>query len=136
MMLRTAMALMTLAGAVSAEEANIDNGQYTYLYFCAECHGKDASGVGPIAEMLAIERPELNSLSDSNHGIFPTLYVAKQIDGRGQAAGHGDMSIFGWSLESEKKVPIKLEDGQILMVTQHLWGLLAYLETVQTQPSK
>jgi mono/diheme cytochrome c family protein len=136
MLLRTAMALMIFAGAASAEEANIENGRYTYLYFCAECHGKDASGIGPIAEMMALEPPELTGLSDRNHGDFPTLYVATQIDGRTKAVGHGDMPIFGWSLESEKQVPIKLEDGQTLMVTEHLAALLAYLESVQAKLSK
>ena len=59
----------------------------TYLYFCAEYHGKDASGIGPIAEMMAFEPPELTGLSDRNNGNSPTLYVATQIDGRAKAVG-------------------------------------------------
>jgi mono/diheme cytochrome c family protein len=136
MLLRMVTALMIVAGTAPAQEANIDNGRDTYLYFCAECHGKDAAGIGPIAEMLAFEPPELIGLSERNNGIFPTLYVATQIDGRARSVGHGDMPIFGWSLDSEKQVPIKLENGQMLMVTQHLLELLAYLESIQIKPSK
>ena len=49
MLLRMVTALMIVAGTAPAQEANIDNGRDTYLYFCAECHGKDAAGIGPIA---------------------------------------------------------------------------------------
>lgn len=135
MLLRMAMVVMTLAGPALSQERDLADGQDLFLYFCAECHGKNASGTGPIAEMMALEPPELTSLKNRNNGIFPTLLVATQIDGRTKTVGH-DMPIFGWSLEGGKQVKIKLPSGQILMVTQSLGNLIAYLESVQIEPSK
>lgn len=62
MLLRMALALSTLAGTVSAQDTNIDDGRDLFLYFCAECHGKNASRVGPIAEMMALDPPKLTTL--------------------------------------------------------------------------
>ncbi len=45
MLLRMAMVLMTLASPASSQERDLDDGQDLYLYFCAECHGKNASGL-------------------------------------------------------------------------------------------
>ena len=135
MLLRMVMVVMTLASPALSQESDLDDGQDLYLYFCAECHGKNASGIGPIAEMMALEPPELTGLTNRNNGVFPTLQVATQIDGRTKAVGH-DMPIFGWSLEGGRQVQIKLPSGQILMVTESLGNLLAYLESVQSEPSK
>ena len=133
MQLRLVLAAITLAGAASAQNTDVQNGQDLFLYFCAECHGKDAESIGPIAEMLAIEPPELTTLAERNGGKFPAEAVAKQIDGRIIAANHGDMPVFGPYLETEQSVAIKLPSGQPMMVTQHLADLISYLKTVQTE---
>lgn len=133
MQLRLVLAAITLAGAASAQNTDVQNGQDLFLYFCAECHGKDAESIGPIAEMLAIEPPELTTLAERNGGKFPAEAVAKQIDGRIIVANHGDMPVFGPYLETEQSVAIKLPSGQPMMVTQHLADLISYLKTVQTE---
>ena len=42
MLLRMAIALVTLAGPALSQESDLNDGQDLYLYFCAECHGKNA----------------------------------------------------------------------------------------------
>ena len=125
--------MMAAAGTASAQNTEVEKGQDLFLYFCAECHGSDAESIGPIAEMLAINPPELTSLAERNGGKFPTEYVAMQIDGRISVASHLDMPVFGPYLGSDQSVAIKLPSGQPMLVTQHLADLIAYLQFVQTE---
>jgi mono/diheme cytochrome c family protein len=134
LLFRLVLAMVAAAGTVSAQNTEVQKGQDLFLYFCAECHGKDARSIGPIAEMLAIEPPELTSLAERNGGKFPTESVAMQIDGRTSLASHGDMPVFGPYLVSDQSVAIKLPNGQPMMVSQHLANLIAYLQAVQFEP--
>lgn len=133
MMVRLFLVLATAAGAVSAQDADLEAGRDLFLYFCAECHGKDGASVGPIAEMLAIEPPDLTDLAERNQGVFPIKAVAMQIDGRTQNDAHSYMPVFGPSLDSDNSFSVALPDGQTMMVTQRLANLIAYLQSVQDQ---
>lgn len=126
--------MLAAAGAVSAQNTEVEKGQDLFLYFCAECHGNDAESIGPMAEMLAVRPPKLTSLAGRNGGKFPTESVAMQIDGRISLPSHGDMPVFGPYLDSIQSVAIKLPSGQPMMVTQNLADLIAYLQFVQTEP--
>lgn len=132
-MFRLVLAMVAAAGIAAAQNSEVENGQDLYLYFCAECHGKDAESVGPMAEMLAIKPPMLTSLAERNGGNFPTESVAMQIDGRISLPSHGYMPVFGPYLDSVQSVAIKLPSGQPMMVTQNLADLIAYLQFVQAE---
>lgn len=133
MLFRLVLAMVAAAGIASAQNSEVENGLDLYLYFCAECHGKDAESVGPMAEMLAIKPPMLTSLAERNGGTFPTASVAMQIDGRISLPSHGDMPVFGPYLDSVQSVAIKLQSGQPIIVTQNLADLIAYLQFVQAE---
>jgi mono/diheme cytochrome c family protein len=128
------LATIILAGPASTQNIEMKNGENLFLYFCAECHGRDAESIGPMAEMMAIEAPQLTTLSKRNGGDFPTETVAMQIDGRMNFGSHGDMPVFGPYLETVQSVPIKLTSGQTMMVTQNLADLITYLKAVQNVP--
>ena len=136
MIIRLVFIFAAAAGAVSAQDVNTEEGRDLFLYFCAECHGKDAASVGPMAEMLAIEPPDLTGLSVRNSGVFPTKFVAMQVDGRMQVEVHSFMPIFGRSLDSDQRVAIALPSGQPMFISQKLAELIAYLLTIQTQTAK
>lgn len=133
MIFRVVLALALTAGAVSAGGGNVENGRDLYLYFCAECHGKNAASVGPTAEMLVIEPPHLTELAKRNQGVFPIADVAMQIDGRIPIELHSYMPIFGPSLDDDQFVPFALPSGQTMMVPQPLADLLIYLQSIQKQ---
>lgn len=85
-----------------------------------------------MAEMLAIETPDLTKLSARNGGSFPTEIVARQIDGRAPLLAHGgEMPIFGPSLESDKNVALPLASGQPMMTGVPLASVIVYLESIQ-----
>jgi mono/diheme cytochrome c family protein len=129
-------AAMTTAMAMplAAQEADAEKGQALFASYCAQCHGADAKGGGPMAEMLAIETPDLTVLSRSNDGIFPTFVVATKIDGRAGVLAHGgDMPIFGPFLESDQNIAIALPNGQPMMTGLPLANVLVYLESIQAE---
>ena len=87
-----------------------------------------------MAEMLAIETPDLTELSKRNGGKFPTEAVAMQIDGRSPLLAHGgEMQIFGPSLDSDQNVALRLKSGQLLMTGLPLANVIVYLQSLQTE---
>ena len=125
---------VAMVGTTSAQEVSTRNGQDLYMTYCWQCHGRDATGNGPMAEMLAIVTPDLTKLAARNEGNFPTEVVAKKIDGRAPLLAHGgEMPIFGPSLESDQNVALRLSSGQPLMTGLPLANVVAYLESLQAK---
>ena len=134
MLLRTCLALFLTAGAAAAQEAEPDiaTGQDLFRAYCAQCHGPAGKGDGPIAQMLAIETPDLTRIAARNGGPFPTGEVAMKIDGRSPLLAHGGkMPLFGGALESDRNIALRLPDGQPLLAPAPLAHLVAYLESLQ-----
>lgn len=119
---------------VSAQEMSAVDGQDLYMTHCWQCHGRDAKGNGPMAEMLAIVTPDLTKLAARNDGVFPTQAVARQIDGRAPVLAHGgEMPLFGPALESDRNVALRLPSGQPMMTGVPLANVVTYLETLQEE---
>jgi mono/diheme cytochrome c family protein len=122
------------ASMASAQDVNILDGREVYRTYCWQCHGQDATGNGPMAEMLAIETPDLTKLSARHDGTFPTEAVSRQIDGRAPLLAHGgEMPIFGPFFETDQKVALPLTSGQPLMTSLLLANLVVYLESIQAE---
>ncbi|WP_068116055.1 c-type cytochrome [Tropicimonas marinistellae] len=122
------------ANAVSGQVTDPDVGREIYLSYCVQCHGFDAEGAGPMAEILAVETPDLTLLAKRNEGFFPTSEVAMKIDGRAQVLAHGgDMPLFGPLFDAGPTVTIRLSSGQPMMMSRTLADLVSYLETLQAQ---
>lgn len=132
MHLRTIFFVLAFAGSASAQEVDPQAGQGLYMSHCWQCHGRDASGNGPMAEMLAITTPDLTKLAARNNGVFPTEAVARQIDGRDALLAHGgEMPIFGPFLDADRSVAIRLPSGQPMMTGLPLANVIVYLESIQ-----
>ncbi len=134
LVIRAMILALTAAGATTAQEIDVQAGKNLFLTSCWQCHGLNAKGFGPMAEMLAIETPDLTELSKRNGGEFPTEAVAMQIDGRSPLLAHGgEMPIFGPSLDSDQNVVLRLKSGQQLMTGLPLANVIAYLQSLQTE---
>ena len=70
-----------------------------FRQYCAQCHGKDGTGEGPVAPALKKKPANLTLLSRNNGGVFPEDEVRDFIDGSKMAEGHGtrDMPIWGYA---------------------------------------
>lgn len=134
MYLRTVLIAGVVAGPVAAQQMNVQAGRDIYMTYCWQCHGPDATGTGPMAEMLAIETPDLTGLAARNGGVFPLEAVARQIDGRDAVLAHGgDMPIFGPFLDSDKSVALQLPSGQPMMTGLPLANVIIYLQSLQKE---
>jgi len=107
-------------------------GQAEYQANCAVCHGLEARGDGPMADVLDPKPPNLTLLSRANGGFFPYGEVFDTIDGQDQVKAHGprDMPIWGEAFlpsgNSHGTDDELLAYGRILVLTR-------YLETLQVE---
>ena len=87
-----------------------------------------------MAEIFAIEIPDLTSLALGNHGMFPAEAVARQIDGRAPVLAHGgEMPVFGPFFDSDQSIALRLPSVQPMMTGVPLASLLAYRESIRTE---
>ena len=132
--IRALILAFAAASATSAQEIDVQAGKDLFVTYCWQCHGMNAKGFGPMAELLAIDTPDLTEISKRNQGEFPTKAVATQIDGRSPLLAHGgEMPIFGPVLEADRNVALSLKNGQRLMTGLPLANVIAYLESMQTE---
>jgi hypothetical protein len=65
--------------------------------YCAPCHGKDATGTGPVAKALTKAPADLTRIAARNGGTFPDVKVKRYIEGLDEIPAHGtrDMPMWG-----------------------------------------
>jgi mono/diheme cytochrome c family protein len=95
------MAKVVLAqeGAELSPTGQITSGKLDFRQYCAQCHGKEGTGNGPVAGALKKKPANLTLLSRNNGGVFPDMEVHDFIDGSKVAEGHGtrEMPIWGYA---------------------------------------
>jgi mono/diheme cytochrome c family protein len=99
----TAIGLVALSGSAGAEpagdQATLERGQAHYLLFCANCHGVDGDGHGPLVGLLKVTPSNLMVLRRLG-GPSVTERVLVAVDGRHQvASGEHKMPVFSDNLE-------------------------------------
>lgn len=103
-----------------------------YRIHCASCHGSDARGGGPVAEMLTVPPPDLSRLRDPEEKGFPAERVRRAIDGRSQIAAHGKREMPVWGLSFQVA---GLDRNQEPEVAERLDRLVDYLRSIQRADS-
>lgn len=88
------VALVAMLGLPAAAQ---DLGAIEFANSCAQCHGVDGKGDGPVSPHLLNAPPDLTVLSKTNDGVFPIARVYEIIDGTADVAVHGgrDMPVWG-----------------------------------------
>lgn len=123
------------SGMASAmETATQRSGRAFYLAACAQCHGQDAKGNGPIARVLTVRPTDLTTMSQRAGGAFPSYEPFKLIEGRTEMPAHGtrEMPAWGAILEIEARgLPAGTNPGTYAY--GRISELLAYLESIQVR---
>jgi len=116
---------------------NIDIGEMEYLSSCAPCHGRDASGKGPLSNQLKVVPTDLTRLAKKNGGVFPTSAVYEKIDGRQEVKSHGtrEMPIWGYRYQplpigADETTNRNLLDPEPI-IRARILALVDYLNRVQ-----
>ncbi|MGG7644510.1 c-type cytochrome [Rhodovulum sp. YNF3179] len=125
------LAALAACVALPAMAQTAEEGESRYKSWCVACHGLEARGDGPMAEMLTIETPDLTLLAETNGGVFPTKRVARRIDGRDPVLGHGgEMPVYG-DLFDGKPTVIETEGGELILMSRPVAELIVWLRSVQ-----
>jgi mono/diheme cytochrome c family protein len=121
-----ALALLAAGPALAQDAAR---GAVLFERHCAVCHGLSLAGDGPMAEVLLLPPPDLARIAE-RHGGFPTVAMARKIDGRDPLVSHGgDMPVFG-RIFGEMSAILR-EGGRTVLTAPEVVDLVAYLEAVQ-----
>lgn len=122
-----------LALATPALAQDTFEGEALFQFYCATCHGTNATGNGPMSPSLVVAPSDLTTLAARNDGVFPTTRVVMRIDGRDPLVAHGSMMpVYGDFFEGTDAAT-KAETGQPIMTSRPIVDLLAYLETLQEE---
>lgn len=134
-MLSGAILSLTVLPAL-ADQVSI--GQAEYEASCANCHGMDAKGQGPFAELLSLTGtpPNLTRLQAANNGVFPFERVYRVIDGREEVRFHGSRRMPIWGQRySEDALEMgmvgEMMIGREAYTRSRILALISYLSTLQ-----
>ena len=115
-----------LAGCVTQEMPEPDEGARLFAENCVACHGPGGRGDGPLSVDLI---PAPANLTNMLARVYDRAQILSIIDGY-QREGHTAMPEFGSALAGDT-VPVELDDGTVSPVPRPLAALLAYLESIQ-----
>jgi mono/diheme cytochrome c family protein len=102
-------------------------GAQLFRAYCASCHGVDARGAGPLADVLRNVPPSLTEYAIRNNGVFPSERVRQIIDGR-HVPAHGDTEMPVWG-----RAFMREPGGDDATVRARIDALVAYLQSIQEQ---
>ena len=75
------------------------SGGEEYRRFCAQCHGLEGKGDGPVASELKTPPANLTLIAKNNNGTYPYQKVFDTISGKNLIKSHGTREMPMWSLE-------------------------------------
>ena len=111
------------------------SGKLEFRQYCAQCHGMNAIGDGPVAPALKKKPANLTLLSKKNGGVFPEKEVRDFIDGSKTAASHGtrEMPIWGYAFMYRRgaQASTGAEPLSQEQVDQKINLLVAYVKSIQ-----
>jgi len=130
--------LAALGGAALAAAGERVSANEDFLALCADCHGPDARGNGPLTKNLTKIPPDLTRIEQRAHGKFDEKAVFDWILGINTPNFHGtrEMPIWGDWLMDET-----LEDGTSLEaahaaekeINRRVQALVKYLKALQVE---
>ncbi|MDX1431992.1 MAG: cytochrome c [Gammaproteobacteria bacterium] len=142
---RASMLTVVAAAALSAGVAQAQGshpselgagiGAEEFRHACASCHGADARGDGPLAQLLVVPPPDLTRLARGDDGRFPAARVYRVIDGREEVGAHGGrlMPIWGdrFAVEALAGAPLPPGVTADAIVHGRILSIVYYLESIQ-----
>ncbi len=119
------------ASAKTLAMINVPSEQELFREHCAQCHGDDGIGNGPMAKVLTVAPADLTAISKRANGKFPADRVVEIIRYGGNVTGHGSQVMPVWGLVFSK------EGGRGKIGNAYsrraVVELLHYLESIQKQ---
>lgn len=115
------------------DEVDAADGKTLYEGLCASCHGVDARGEGPVAEVLSVSMPDLTRLSARNGGKFPLRWVEDSIRGPETLEIHGGPQMPLWGPALEGVFETLPHVNRQAFAANRIRRISRHLESLQTQ---
>jgi hypothetical protein len=136
MTLAAALGVIVALAAGSPAMAAGDPAQYDFLELCADCHGEDARGNGPLSVNLSKMPPDLTQISKRAGGKFDEKAVFEWIIGLNMPAEHGtrEMPIWGdWLMDEalDESTSLQATTAAEQAVKSRVMALVKYLKKLQ-----
>jgi mono/diheme cytochrome c family protein len=116
---------------LGAQDASLDpslaaKGEKLFRTYCSACHGKSATGDGPLAKDLKAAPANLTKLGEKNGGTFPFDMVIHTIDQGRSVRGHGteDMPAWGDAFKMTSDGPGEPKE-MMRELAHYLWSVQA-----------
>jgi mono/diheme cytochrome c family protein len=128
---------LALFGQAHANQAGSDAAtREDFLGLCADCHGADARGNGPLAKNLSKVPPDLTRIQERANGKFNEKAVFDWIIGLDTPNFHGtrEMPIWGdWLMDETLEGGTSLEAAHAAEkeIERRVMALVKYLEAMQ-----
>lgn len=130
-----AMALGAVAAAASAEDMTF--GELEYMNSCAQCHGSEGKGGGPMAGYLTGSLPDLTQIQKNNGGVFPVTAVYNLIDGTDAMGPHGSREMPAWgnryTADAGDQLVFDMAVSRETYVRTRILALIEHLASIQEQ---
>jgi mono/diheme cytochrome c family protein len=121
--------VLVVSATVSAQDKSFDSdlaskGDRLFRTYCAACHGKSATGDGPLAKDLKTAPANLTKLSENNGGTFPFDMVIKTIEQGRNVRGHGTQDMPAWG-DAFKMTSSSPDEPKEMMkeLANYLWSI-------------
>jgi mono/diheme cytochrome c family protein len=127
------LAAAAFVGVASAQAPQAPaRGSEFYRTACAQCHGADGKGGGPVAHLLTARPSDLTTLARRNNGAFPFVRVGQVIDGREDVAAHGGREMPFWGdmfgFEAGDRFGTRMRE---VYIQGRVYELVLYLNSIQ-----
>lgn len=128
--LAAAALLWALPGVSSAQGKVAAAGKARFERYCSSCHGTDAKGDGPVANLLTEKPADLTQLAKANGGNFPGIKVMREIDGRDTIRAHGtsDMPVWGENFKAAGATSSPIGESAVRGSAQEI---VRYIQSIQ-----
>src|SRR5579875_1789149 len=114
---------------VMSEQTSPAVGRAYYERYCADCHGVNADGAGPMARLLTTRPSDLRTLGQRYGRPLPIGTLAQYIDGRKMAAAHGRREMPVWG-EAFDTLPWMGGSGRENALRNRLARIIYFLDTI------
>ena len=96
------LALSLLAATACAAAAqDTAKGRQEYLRSCADCHGDDGAGKGPMTSEFKLKAVDLRALARKNRGVYSPDAVYQEIDARNPSSRHAKSEMPVWGCRQD-----------------------------------
>jgi mono/diheme cytochrome c family protein len=119
--------LVSYLESMQTKQTPQPDGQALFFTYCASCHGADARGGGPLADMLRTRPSNLTQFAVKNGGVFPAERLYRIIDGKDQSVrGHGSFEMPVWGDAFRQREGLSDE-----RVRARIEAIVRFLSTIQ-----